>query len=306
MLYAKGLMPAEFLQAPFVKEENSNGGKNMLYYDNHVHLLSFEASAEELIGRMDAAGIVGGNIFSTPPIGFNAKFQSDVYEKRISYLLDFTDGHRDRLFPILWIHPDEPDIAEKVEDAAARGVFGFKMICDNYFVYEDKCMKVLEKIAAVKKPVIFHSGILFDAKVSSQFNRPVNWEHCIEIPGLKFALCHCSWPWCDEVIALYGKFQSARITRPGLDIEMFLDLTPGTPRPYRKDLLTKLHTVGYDIGKNLLFGSDCRVEDYSADYYHSIRKMDDAIYEELELDQETIANIYGKNLRRFLGLPEAD
>lgn len=28
---------------------------------------------------------------------------------------------------------------------------------------------------------------------------------------------------------------------------MFLDLTPGTPEIYRRDLLTKLFTIGYDV-----------------------------------------------------------
>ena len=274
----------------------------MLYYDNHIHLTTFDVSPQDLIQRMDEAGIAGGNIYSTAPIGFHENYKSDVYEKRLQHLLEYTGAYPDRLFPILWIHPDEPEAFDKVEDAVSRGVLGFKMICDNYFVYEDKCMRILEKIAKTGKPVIFHSGILFDGKIYSQYNRPVNWEHCLNVPGLRFALCHCSWPWYDEVIALYGKYQSANYSRPELGIEMFLDLTPGTPKPYRRDLLTKLHTVGYDIERNLLFGTDNHAEDYHAENYLYNRKQDYEIYRDLELSEETLANIYGKNLRRFLGL----
>ncbi len=60
---------------------------------------------------------------------------------------------------------------------------------------------------------------------------------------------HCSWPWYDECIALYGKFLNA-LEKDGAP-EMFFDLTPGTPVIYRRDLLTKLFTVGYDVPDNI-------------------------------------------------------
>ena len=54
---------------------------------------------------------------------------------------------------------------------------------------------------------------------------------------------HCSWPWYDECIAVYGKFLNG-VANDQDAPEMFFDLTPGTPRIYREDLLTKLFTVG--------------------------------------------------------------
>jgi hypothetical protein len=38
--------------------------------------------------------------------------------------------------------------------------------------------------------------------------------------------------------------------------EMYFDLTRGTPKIYRRELLTKLYTVGMDVEDNVLFGTD--------------------------------------------------
>lgn len=75
---------------------------------------------------------------------------------------------------------------------------------------------------------------------SSQYNRPSEFEPLLEINGLKFSLAHISWPWCDELIAVYGKFLNAYAGNPDHSVEMFIDITPGTPPIYRQEVLTKL------------------------------------------------------------------
>lgn len=275
----------------------------MKRFDAHLHINEFNASPKELIANLESCGIYGSNVFSIPPKGCKIMSCSGDYEERITDLLKFTKEYPQRFFPFLWVHPDEPDILNKIDDAVSRGVMGFKMICSNYFVYEDKVLKLLDKIAQSGKPVLFHTGILFDGEVSSNYNKPINWECCLEIPNLRFALAHCSWPWYDECIALYGKFLSSYTKRPDITAEMFLDITPGTPIPYRKDLLTKLHTIGYDIKHNILFGTDGRAKNYNCDFAKEWIARDDEIYKELGLDTDTLECIYGDNLMRFLGLP---
>ena len=63
-----------------------------------------------------------------------------------------------------------------------------------------------KEIAKLNVPVIFHTGILWDGRVSSNYNRPLHWESLLPITNLRFSMGHCSWPWVDECIALYGKF----------------------------------------------------------------------------------------------------
>ena len=276
----------------------------MQIFDGHIHGFNTKPEPERLLAQMAQVGVSGGCVFSNAP-----KIPGDMegtlfgdgtdFETRMQELRDWTQGYEDRLFPILWIHPDEEDVMEKLDIAAQAGVCGFKMICNNFFVYEEKCMKLLRRIAQLGKPVIFHSGILWDGGVSSKYNRPLYWEALREIPGLRFSLAHCSWPWIDECVALYGKFLNAHIR--GNSAEMFFDLTPGTPRIYRKELLTKLYTIGYDVGGNMLYGTDSYTYNYPQGWVSSWLETDEEILLELGISKENQQRLYYDNLMRFLG-----
>lgn len=214
-------------------------------------------------------------------------------------MLGWVRGYEDRLFPILWIHPTEENLCEKIKIAVNRGICGFKMICNDMYVYEESAMNALRTIAQCNVPVLFHSGILWDGTDSSKYNRPVNWEALGQVPGLRFSLAHCSWPWIDECYAVYGQFLNAQ--GHGNPAEMFLDTTPGTPEIYRKDLLTKLFAGGYDTGHNVMFGSDCFAHDYKPNWAKKWLKIDKAILEELGVSMANYSNYYYHNVIRFLG-----
>ena len=276
----------------------------MRKYDMHLHKNFIGGDPSDLVSKLEQSGFYGSNVISLSPKESPIVNESVDFAKRLSDLLAYTGKYPDRLFPVLWVHPDEDAIEEKIAEAAEKGVRAFKMICSNYYIYEDKGMKVLHAIAKSGKPVMFHSGILWDGRPSSNYNRPANWECCLEVPKLRFSLAHCSWPWYDECIAVYGKFLSAYALRPDLSSEMFLDLTPGTPEPYRRDLLTKLHTVGYDIKHNLLFGTDCNAENYNVEWNKRWVAIDNAIYADLKLDEDTLECIYSRNFLRFMGLSD--
>jgi len=69
-------------------------------------------------------------------------------------VLGWTNGFEDRLFPVLRVHPDEENIIENIHTAADAGVCAFKIICNDFFVYEEKSLKLLREIAGLDKPVI--------------------------------------------------------------------------------------------------------------------------------------------------------
>lgn len=126
------------------------------------------------------------------------------------------------------------------------------------------------------------------------------------INSLKFSLVHIAWPRCDELIAVYGKFQNAYTRQPDLSVEMFTDLTPGTPAIYRQEVLNKLFTVGYDVQHNVVFGSDSTVNDYNVTWTCQWVERDNTIYQQIGLGQNVLEGIYRENLRRFLGLPSPE
>ena len=271
----------------------------MKIFDIHVHCANIKPNPKLLIERLEATGVFGCMIFSNNPLEFS-KETGTSFEARLDEILAWTHGFETRLFPVLWIHPDEENLKEKLHIAKEKGVCAFKMICDNYFVYEERVLDILREIALLNLPVIFHSGILWDSKVSSIYNRPVNWEALLEIPGLRFSLGHCSWPWIDECIALYGKFLNAYTTKENA-AEMFFDITPGTPPIYREELLTKLYTIGYDMGDNIIFGSDSSSHDYKSDWTKNWLETDRRILDKLGVSYDNREKLYNKNLMRFLG-----
>ena len=272
----------------------------MSIFDAHIHCEPGIATPKTCIERMQKIGICGGGILSPEPENFR-RGTGYSYEVRMDTLSAWTDGYQERLFPILWIHPFEENAISKARDAVSRGVVAFKMICEDYYVYDDTCMELLHEIARLEKPVMFHSGILWDGYDSSKYNRPLNWEALITIPKLRFSLAHCAYPWYDECIAMYGKFLNAYATNPDTSAELFLDLTPGTPAIYRKDLIYKLLHAGYDTPHNILFGTDCTINDYHTDWAETWIHRDSAIFHEAGASSRLLELYFKENFMRFLG-----
>lgn len=272
----------------------------MKIIDMHIHALNTKPNPEYLIQKLDASGIYGACVFSNWPHRANSKLGTS-FEERLEEVLNWTKGYEERLFPVLWIHPYEDNIIDNIHKAADAGVVAFKIICTDFYVYEEQCITVLKEIASLNKPVIFHTGILWDGQVSSNYNRPINWEALLSIKGLRFSMGHCSWPWVDECIALYGKFLNALRYNGNNNAEMFFDITPGTPEIYREELLTKLYTIGYDVSNNIMFGTDASAHEYSVDWANKWLDIDRKIFEKLGVSKENQEKLYYSNLMRFLG-----
>ena len=270
----------------------------MKIFDMHIHARNVAANPEKLLLELSLAGIHGACVFSNEPKEYSAINGTD-FDTRLAELDAWTKGYEERLFPVLWVHPYEDGITEKVHQAAERGVCAFKIICNNFYVYEDKSMALVSEIAKLRKPVIFHTGILWDGEVSSNYNRPLNWECMLDIENLKFSMGHCSWPWHDECIALYGKFLNSKSN--GKSAEMFFDLTPGTPEIYREELFRKLLTIGYHVPNNIMFGTDCHADAYNVEWAKRWLSIDGELLDKFKATKLLKEKIYSQNLFRFLG-----
>jgi len=267
-------------------------------FDCHIHMYTPENDPEKFCREFFAAGGEEAIIFSPPPPGFTALQQPYSGSERLNALNEFCRG-RDFLHPFYWVHPLEDDAEEQVRAALAAGVEGFKFICTDYYPSNPRAMQLYRIIARHGKCMFFHSGILWDGKASGKYSRPLEFECMLEIPEVRFALAHVSWPWCDEAIALYGKFSNAFRTGKSRS-EIFLDTTAGTPAIYRQEVLTKLYTVGYPVEDNLLFGSDNDTTAYDAATVNEWLQLDRKILTDLQLDRQVIDKYFKGNMRRFI------
>ena len=268
--------------------------------DGHVHMMDLERDPAAFLAELAEAGVDGALVISYPPKCFSAVGPPRPDARRLEALIRIAEAH-DALYPVHWIDPLADDVSDQIDAALRAGVMGFKVICNRFHPWEETPMAVFDAVARAGKPILFHSGILWDGTPSGRFNRPAGFEALIEIPGLRFALAHISWPWCDECVAVYGKLLNARARRPELSSEMFIDTTPGTPELYRRDALTKLFTI-YDAAHNVIFGSDSDVAGYGGKRTREWVDRDTAILTDLGLPPETLDGYLAGNLRRFLGL----
>jgi predicted TIM-barrel fold metal-dependent hydrolase len=270
----------------------------MKIFDMHIHARTAPPVPELLLSRLADAGIYGCSVISNRPLEMNPETGTD-FDARLSQVLEWSRGYEDRIVPILWIHPKETEIKKKICRAVDAGVAAFKVICNNFYVGDPISMDMMEAIAETGKPVIFHSGISWDGTPSSHYNRPANWEALLELKNLKFSLAHCSWPWIDECIAVYGKFLNA--LSKGKTVEMFVDLTPGTPEIYREELFYKLFSVGYDVPNNIMYGTDSRAENYQTAWAKKWLAIDTALFDKFNIPPKMRQKIFHDNFMRFLG-----
>ena len=273
--------------------------------DAHIHSGLYrsytgatEEMTEKLVKDLNTAGFGGAVLLSADPL----KFTDWSPEKRIEDVKKACGG-RENFYPFYWINPLESDAVDQVKLAVDSGIAGFKMICSNYYPGCRESMDVLAKAAELDKPVLFHSGDPWDGRFSGDYNRPGNFEALIDIPKLRFALAHVSWVWYDECIAVYGKFNNAYGEMPETCPEMFVDLTPGTPRPWRDEVFKRLFWSEYEFKYNLMFGTDSMAEKYNISWAKEWQERDDSIwpkYMPAEEVEDFLDHVYYKNILRFM------
>ncbi len=268
--------------------------------DCHIHLAQANTDAAAFIAALEENGVAGGSVLSLCPQSFPHACEVTCFQDRLEDLIRVTQG-QPNVYSFFWIDPLEYDALEQVRAAVERGVTGFKVICNRFYPRDDAPMEVFRAIAAADKPLMFHSGILWDGMDTSRYNRPGEFEALLDVAGLKFSMAHISWPWCDELLAVYGKFLNAYALRPDVTSEMFIDTTPGTPAIYRKDALTKVFTIGYDIKRNVIFGTDNHTHSYGGTWLADWVGRDTGIMREAGLEDSEIERVFSGNLLRFVG-----
>lgn len=256
-----------------------------MIYDSHIHTVDGRCdSPGEFRDKAAAAGVSGGNIFNLYPQKYHDCAGLDQrWRARIDQVCQFTSS-LPGFKPFHFLDPTEPDAARQVEAAPELGIQGFKIICDHFDAADVR--PVISAIADTGLPVMFHCGVLGNASISSPWNRPLTFECLFAVPGLRFSLAHLGWPWVDEFVGIFGKFELARKDPRRKRAEMFIDLTPGTPGIYRREAFRKLFMTGYEAKNKVLWGSDCSINNYETPCAAWWCANDQRILSEIESDMK--------------------
>ncbi len=281
----------------------------MKIFDTHVHIDEYaKPEPGRLLKSMDAHGVDRTVLLSEEPFFFGKEglTPEEWNSARLARLMEWTKTSGGRLLPVYYIDPTEPDAADQADRAIDAGAIGFKVICETFFPGDDRAMPVYQHIADAGKAILFHSGILWDYGNNGNYNRPCNWECMFDISGIRFALAHISWPWCDECISLYGKFSAMSYSPRYKGQKMYIDMTPGTPTYYRQKAMDALYSVfseGYEyLDKRLLFGSDSFTGDFDAFFQADLAAKDLEKLQKAGFTTEAAENIICANALEFWGI----
>ncbi|KXA90748.1 hypothetical protein AKJ57_03870 [candidate division MSBL1 archaeon SCGC-AAA259A05] len=278
----------------------------MTVADCHVHLHETDdpgKTSERLLEAMDSNNVSKVCLFAPPPYPDDELSLQDsqpnpeAQRESTDLVAEVASADPDRIVPFAWISPllDE-SIGEVERGVREHGIEGVKMDPNHWYPYDEEIFPLYEKVEELRLPIIFHSGINFAFVDASRFSRPAYFEPLIRFPDLKFALAHVSWPWVVECLATAGHFKFAEEECGREKMQMYVDITPGTPPSYRAEALDK--AVKY-LGDNfLLFGSDASTE--NLEHMRRVIRRDKIVYEQLGWSRERKNKVFEENLRKFL------
>lgn len=276
-------------------------GKRFLASDCHVHSTGVE-KPEGIVRALDEAGIEKIVLFSPHPglLTMNTKTLSKSrFRESVKFASKAQAYSPDRIIGFAFLDPRMEGAVREAERAICdRELRGFKMSPAGWYPYEERFQPLFEKIQDLGVPIIFHSGVSWGFADSSRFCRPAFYEFLMFYPKIRFALAHLGWPWVDECLATAGRFLAA-VGWSNMDrTQMFVDITPGTPKLWRTEALRK--AIVY-LGSDLqIFGSD-NISPEDPEGYRKVVSGDLVIFkEELGLTGGVIEKIMRRNLDRFL------
>jgi predicted TIM-barrel fold metal-dependent hydrolase len=270
--------------------------------DVHVHTRGGE-DGEKILKALDYAGLDRIVLFAVPPhrnVPEGQQPAPDAHKQSIENMVRMVEPDPDRLIGFAWIEPTLPDAVEGVEYAfGEKSLRGVKMIPNHWYPGDERAQACYAKIEEYRKPMLFHTGILWGMSDTSQYCRPAFFEIMLHYPKIRFAMAHMSWPWTDECFAVCGKFRAAMNRQQGREWTSYVDITTGAPRIWKVDALRK--ALSYLGDQQIIYGSDCFQAENGEDLKRHL-DTDRSILRDAGATPETMERILATNTLRWLGI----
>jgi len=276
-------------------------------FDTHVHAKGTEYTSDQIVESMDTNGIRMQCLIAPLYFGDDReKMKKMDPKKRMEarrelwkkngmaandYVARLAKEKPDRIVGLAFCDSIAPEAPKELERAVNKGCKGLKLFNIGHYPWDERCFPLYEKADELGVPILFHSGILGDAR-NSRFHRPAEYEVVKNWPTLKILLAHISWPWTDECIATAGMCSMFEKIR-----QIHVDLTPGAPLQWREEATKK--AIDYLPDYQLIFGTDgSSVGAYQA----QVLREQDYIFEKLNVTKDLQQKIYWENALAFWNL----
>ncbi len=222
----------------------------MRIVDCHLHLRSVDVDPKELLDGLDANGVDRTIVLSCHERHSLAKTREKLLAAK-----PIIEIAPDRISALAWVNPAIEGMADLVAEAVEKmGYIGVKIMPDHWYAYEERLEPFWERMNELAAPILFHTGILYGWEDNSRFCRPLWLEKLANYHNIRFAMAHISWPWCEECLAVMGRFRAESGGGKSFPQQSYVDLTPGTPPHIRRQAVA--NAIDFCGAEHVMFGTD--------------------------------------------------
>jgi predicted TIM-barrel fold metal-dependent hydrolase len=239
-LYSREMAPPYWIEA-MARYGSSISGRTPEYVRGRIEADWFDGTADLLIRDMDAAGIDKSIVFVLD-FGLYGGVDDPVsLARRYALFHQAVQRHPGRLALFGGVDPRRPDAARFVERAVHEwDIKGVKIWPPaGCFPNEPACYRVYEKCAALRLPVVVHTGQEI-GPLRSEACRPILVDQpANDFPEITFVLAHAGMAWWEEAADIAWHHGNVY-----LDIAYWQAKYLRSPERFAAELRTLLSTAG--------------------------------------------------------------
>lgn len=248
-LYSREMAPPYWIEA-MARYGSNISGRTPEYVRGRIEADWFDGTADLLIRDMDAAGIDKSIVFVLDFGLYGGVDDGVSLAQRYALFHQAVQRHPGRLALFGGVDPRRPDAARFVERAAREwDIKGVKIWPPaGCFPNEPACYRVYEKCAALRLPVVVHTGQEI-APLRSEACRPILVDQpANDFPEITFVLAHAGMAWWEEAADIAWHHPNVY-----LDIAYWQAKYLKNPERFATELRTLMSTAGRG---RVFFGSD--------------------------------------------------
>ena len=122
----------------------------------------------------------------------------------------YAGAHPGRLIGFAGVDPSDPreaisELHRTLEEFSMPGL-NVAPAAQDFHPSSSQAMRVYAEAAALKMPILFHTGVRITAATKLEYAQPVLLDEIArELPDLKMIIAHMGYPWVNETVVLLAK-----------------------------------------------------------------------------------------------------